>query len=304
MNLQPRHIAWIAVDWGTTHLRVYAMSAGGDVLDEASSSDGMAGLNRDDFEPALLRLIEPWLNAGIMQVLACGMVGARQGWVEAPYNSVPCTTDGNTPIKIECQDKRIQVFIVPGIKQPQPADVMRGEETQIAGFLEQQPDFDGVICLPGTHTKWAHISAKEIVSFRTFMTGEMFGLVSEHSVLRHSVSGQGWDDIAFLNAVDETLSRPEVLAAKLFSIRADSLLNNQENTLARAKLSGYLIGAELAGAKPYWLGQPIVIIGATNLVKNYQSALLAQGAETRIVEGAEMTLLGLTAARNALAVTV
>ena len=87
MNLQPRHIAWIAVDWGTTHLRVYAMSAGGDVLDEASSSDGMAGLNRDDFEPALLRLIEPWLNAGIMQVLACGMVGARQGWVEAPYNS-------------------------------------------------------------------------------------------------------------------------------------------------------------------------------------------------------------------------
>ena len=139
---------------------------------------------------------------------------------------------------------------------------MRGEETQIAGYLAQNPDFDGVICLPGTHSKWVHVSAGEVVSFRTFMMGEMFSLLAKTSVLRHSIAETGWDEETFLTTLDQPLSRPEQLAAKLFSLRAESLLHSQTGDTARAKLSALLIGAELAAAKPYWLGQPIALIGA------------------------------------------
>ena len=88
------------------------------------------------------------------------------------------------------------------MSQSKPADVMRGEETQISGYLAQNPNFNGSICLPGTHTKWVQISAGEIVSFRTFMTGELFNIISKHSILRHSVD-EGWDEKAFLESVSE-----------------------------------------------------------------------------------------------------
>ena len=137
-----------------------------------------------------------------MPVIACGMVGARQGWIEAPYSQVPCAPVGLSMIKPVVEDTRLDVSILPGLSQTDPADVMRGEETQIAGYLAENPGFDGVLCLPGTHTKWAHISAGEVVSFRTFMTGELFALVSSQSVLRHSV-GAGWDGPAYRSAVSD-----------------------------------------------------------------------------------------------------
>ena len=176
-----------------------------------------------------------------------------------------------------------------------PADVMRGEETQIAGFLARNPGFDGVICLPGTHTKWAHVSAGEIVSFRTAMTGEMFALLSAHSVLRHSM-GQGWDAEAFATGVDQTLSRPESLAASLFSLRAEGLLADLPGDAARARLSGLLIGAELAAMRPYWLGQAVALVGAEALSAAYATALKAQGVPTQMADAEDMTLAGLTAA--------
>ena len=113
---------------------------------------------------------------------------------------------------------------------------MRGEETQIAGFIAAHPEWDGILCLPGTHSKWAHISAGEVVSFRTFLTGEMFAPLSRQSVLRHSVGGDGWDDAAFVTAVSDTLSRPEHLASSLFSLRAGSLLDDLPAATARAQL--------------------------------------------------------------------
>ncbi|MEO0743952.1 MAG: 2-dehydro-3-deoxygalactonokinase, partial [Pseudomonadota bacterium] len=154
-------VAWIAVDWGTSHLRAWLMARDGAVLDRRSSDDGMGGLARDGFAPALHALVGDALPA---PVLACGMVGSRQGWAEAPYAAVPCAPPTiHAAVTVPGADVRI----LPGVKQDSPADVMRGEETQIAGFLARTPGFDGVICLPGTHTKWAHISAGEIVSFRT-----------------------------------------------------------------------------------------------------------------------------------------
>jgi 2-dehydro-3-deoxygalactonokinase len=174
-------------------------------------------------------------------------------------------------------DPRLSVSIAPGLKQTQPADVMRGEETQIAGALRLMPAYDGVFCLPGTHSKWVHISAGEVVSFQTYMTGEMFALLSEASVLRHGMAGEGWDEAAFNAAVADAISRPERIAARLFALRAEGLIAGLTPAAARARLSGLLIGTELAGAKPYWLGQRVTLIGAEKLTAAYAAALAAAG---------------------------
>ncbi len=287
--------AWIAVDWGTSHLRAWAMSANGTVLAQASSDRGMGRLDRAGFEPALLALVGPWLQ-GSTPVIACGMVGSRQGWVEAPYAATPCPPQGGSFARAQSDDPRLAVHVIPGIKQLHPADVMRGEETQIAGYLAQNKGWDGVICLPGTHTKWAHISAGEIVSFQTFMTGELFATLATQTVLRHSIAADGWDDAAFDTGLADAYGRPEKLAGRLFSLRAEGLLHDLPGAAARARLSGLLIGAELAAAKPYWLGQQIAVIGAGALARLYVTALAQHGAPATQVNAEAATLAGLTAA--------
>ncbi len=289
---------WIAVDWGTSNLRAWKMGADGRAVEEAGSDAGMGTLDRDGFEPALLALIEPWLTEGeVTPAVACGMVGARQGWVEAAYARAPCPpVSAGGFVRAPVKDPRFSFHIVPGVQQSGPDDVMRGEETQVAGFLKKEPDFDGVLCLPGTHTKWVHISAGEIVSFNTFMTGEMFALLSKNSVLRHSVTSDGWDEAEFDAAVETALSKPEQAAANLFRIRAGSLLSGLEPAAARARLSGLLVGMELAGSKPYWLGRDLVLIGNKSLSANYRRALSLCGLEAREADASEMTLSGLSQA--------
>ena len=255
----------------------------------------MGVLQPAEFEGALTAMIDPWLGKDPVPVVACGMVGAKQGWHEAAYRQVPCVPFGGVPTRPGARDPRLDVVILPGLSQASPADVMRGEETQIAGYLARNPGFDGVLCLPGTHTKWAQISAGEVVSFRTFMTGELFGLVSKHSVLRHSV-GEGWDDAAFLEAVSDAMARPEAMATRFFSLRAEGLLAGPSKAEATARLSGLLIGAELAAARPYWLGQQIVLVGERRLSSLYEQALAAQGAEPETSDATDITLAGLTAA--------
>ena len=287
--------AWIAVDWGTSNLRVWAMGADGRVLAEGESDEGMGKLAPEGFEATLLRLIAPWLNE-YPPVLACGMVGSRQGWREAPYRAVPCTPlDRAALIAAPTTDPRLHVTIAPGLMQANPADVMRGEETQIAGALRLLPGYDGVLCLPGTHSKWAHVSAGEVVSFQTFMTGELFALLSTASVLRHGMQGSGWDDAAFDSAVADALSRPERLGARLFSLRAQGLIAGLSPDAARARLSGLLIGTELAGAKPYWLGQRVTLVGAEKLSAAYARALAAQGIAAERMNATDCTLAGLAA---------
>ena len=291
-------VEWIAVDWGTTNLRAFAMGRDG-IVAQAASDDGMGRLDRDGFEPALLRLIGPWLTEGrVMDVVACGMVGSRQGWHEAPYRAVPCTPlDPAALVTAPTRDGRIRVRLVPGLKQAQPADVMRGEETQIAGTLALMPGFDGVICLPGTHSKWVHVSAGEVVSFQTYLTGELFALLSEASVLRHGMQGGGWDEAAFDTGVSDALSRPERIGARLFGIRAEGLIAGLSAAAARARLSGLLIGTELAAARPYWLGQAVVIVGSEAISASYARALMGLGVEPRLVKGGDAVLAGLAATR-------
>jgi 2-dehydro-3-deoxygalactonokinase len=229
------------------------------------------------------------------------MVGARQGWHEAKYRAVPCTPVAAGELApVTTADPRLDVAIVAGLSQSKPADVMRGEETQIAGALALLPEFDGVFCLPGTHSKWVHVSAGEVVSFQTFMTGEMFALLSTQSVLRHGMASGGWDDATFDEGLSEALSRPEKIAARLFTLRAEGLLAGLSADAARARLSGLLIGIELAAAKPYWLGQEVVLVGTEALTASYARALATQGLSARKLDATACTLSGLASARGPL----
>lgn len=290
---------WIAIDWGTTNLRGWAMGAGG-VLAESTSDKGMSQLEPAEFEGALLDMIAPWIaghSGAPIPVFACGMVGARQGWREAPYRAVPCAPMHSGALqRVPMQDARISVHIAPGLCQHKPADVMRGEETQIAGALALNPRFDGVMCLPGTHSKWAQVSAGEVVSFQTFVTGEMFALLSTQSVLRLGMTGEGWDDAAFDAGVADGMARAERLAASLFRLRAEGLLTGLSPVSARARLSGLLIGAELAAARAYWLGTDVVLIGSAKITPLYTRALAAQGVTARSLNAADCTIAGLACA--------
>ncbi|OAN89987.1 2-dehydro-3-deoxygalactonokinase [Sulfitobacter geojensis] len=290
MNVTPD---WIALDWGTSNLRAWAMKDGRAEAN-VSSSDGMGGLAREGFEPALAALVDVWDVPAQTPVIACGMVGSRQGWVEAPYNVVPCAPLAQSTVR--APSDRFNVQVIAGLRQSTPSDVMRGEETQIAGFLALNPDWDGVICLPGTHTKWVQISAGEVISFQTYMSGELFALLSGQSVLRHSVNADHWDQATFDFTIEDALSKPEKLAARLFAIRADDLLEGATAEVGRARLSGLLIGAELAAARPYWLGTNIAIIGADGTATPYARALQTQGASATIADAERMTLAGLTTA--------
>ncbi|SFR40537.1 2-dehydro-3-deoxygalactonokinase [Litoreibacter janthinus] len=295
-------VAWIAVDWGTSNLRVWAMDASGQVVDTHGSDQGMGVLDREGFETALLSLITPYLAQGrVLPVVCCGMVGSRQGWAEAAYLSTPCAPpDGQNATRVAVNDPRISVFILPGIKQISPPDVMRGEETQIAGYLAVNPDFDGVLCMPGTHTKWVHISLKEIVSFQTFMTGEMFALLSKQSVLRHCLVSSGFDQSSFDAGLSDALGRPQLVTAQLFGLRAGALVADLKPAAVRGRLSGLLIGAELSGARPYWLGQNVAIIGDPKMSDLYRKGLAAQGVDATLVDVADITLNGLKAAYESL----
>ncbi|MEN8917012.1 MAG: 2-dehydro-3-deoxygalactonokinase [Octadecabacter sp.] len=287
--------AWIAADWGTSNVRFWAIGTDGSVLGERTSADGMGSLVASEYEGVLNQSCNEWLETATM-VVACGMVGSRQGWVEAPYQTTPCAVCPTKMVKAPVERDGLTVHVIPGIRQTDPADVMRGEETQIAGFLAQNDGWDGIICLPGTHTKWVHVSAGEVVSFQTCMTGELFALLAEQSVLRHSVSDDGWNEEAFIDAMSQTLSRPERMAGQLFSLRASQLVHDTDSQTLRARLSGLLIGAELASTKPYWLGQNVALIGAEAVSQPYIAGLAAQGVAVTRADATDMTLAGIKAA--------
>lgn len=294
------HKNWIAVDWGTSNLRAWLMNEG-QALSEATSADGMSSLAPDEFEPTLLRLVAPWLaDDAVMQVIACGMIGARQGWCEAPYLTVPAAPlDAQRFVAAPCRDLRLKVTIINGVSQMEPADVMRGEETQLAGLIHIQPDFEGTVCLPGTHSKWALVRDGRIESFTTFLTGELFGLLRQQSVLRH-VTGEGVDHMAFAGGVSDGVADPGGLIAELFGIRARALLKEQLPAVASSRLSGLLIGAEIAAARRRFGGAHVTVIGTPSLADRYRRALRQSSSTVDLKDGTALTLAGLAAARAAL----
>jgi 2-dehydro-3-deoxygalactonokinase len=285
-------IKWIAVDWGTTHLRCWAMSQNGEICDQVQSSQGMAVIAaaKSDFESVLVELIEPWLEKGkTLPVVACGMVGARNGWVEVPYDPAPCPPR-TTRTRVMTRCREIDFSIYSGVKQTLPADVMRGEETQLSGLLAREPGFEGVVCLPGTHSKWVTIKGGLIQKFGTYMTGEVFGLIAGQSVLRHTLAAEGWDEAAFVTGVKMGVNTPGDFLKQCFSLRAEALLKGLDGVAARSRLSGLLIGQELSGLSDINL---VTLIGAPQMVKLYQTALSAIEMPCLVCDSEKMTLAGL-----------
>lgn len=293
-------VKWIAADWGTSNLRCWAMSETNEVLFRAESNQGMGPITSGDgdFEAALLDLIQPWLTSGERTpVAACGMVGAKQGWIEAPYSTIPCSPS-TQKVVAPTKSPDIEVFIHAGAKQLAPADVMRGEETQMAGLLAENPEFKGLVCLPGTHTKWATVDEGQIQTFDTYLTGELFTLLAEQSVLRLTLAKEGWIESAFLEALHATTKSPEKLLSQCFSLRADSLLNHLDGAEARSRLSGYLIGQELCSAlAEAESSNPITLIGSEDLVAIYRVAIEGLGFNARTVSNETAILAGLTKGR-------
>lgn len=291
-------IAWIAADWGTTNLRVWARDDAGRTVEHRQSGKGMGSLTREEFEPALLELVADLLPAaGRIPVIVCGMAGSRQGWQEAPYRPAPCTPPSlPEATRVTTRDPRLDVRILPGIKQMDPADVMRGEETQIAGFLADCPNHTGTLCLPGTHTKWVALENGRVERFQTFMTGESFALYSGHSVLRHGLSTSGLDEEAFKTAVARLLEAPSCFAAELFGVRAASLIAGQTPAQASGRLSGILIGAELAAVRDSFDLASVTLLGSEGIAGSYRTALACLGHGARLLDVETITLKGLALA--------
>ena len=291
---------WIAVDWGTSNARVWAIDEFGQPLARASSARGMATLEPHEFESALLELIGDWLSDDrSLPVFACGMVGARQGWIEAPYMEVPCKPLSPASFRLApTTDRRIAVRIAGGLCQSEPPDVIRGEETQIAGFLAERPEFDGVACMPGTHTKWVEISDGRVIRFKSFISGELFSLLQNHSVLRHSLASGNIDDAAFEDELDRLVGRSDAPLSAMFSLRAEDLLFQTPPDVLRAKLSAALIAAEGRAAQPFWNNRRVVLIGEQSLSKFYGLALNKLGVEAETPDTSELTLGGLRVAKS------
>ncbi|MEM7047571.1 MAG: 2-dehydro-3-deoxygalactonokinase [Pseudomonadota bacterium] len=304
--------AWIGVDWGTSHMRAWAFDNDNHVIAQAASPRGMASLapaEPDDprkpernpsptnpFEQALMSLVSGWLPpTQTTPVVTCGMVGARQGWQEAPYVKTPCTPPIlNQSIGVVSADSRLSVHILPGVAQDSPPEVMRGEETQIGGLLAKEPDFTGLVCLPGTHSKWVRIQpGGTITSLATYMTGELFRLLHHHSLLRFSTSKDGENAEAFAQGVHDGYSDSPDLTRLLFGIRAQQLLDdNPPNVASLSRLSGLLVGAELAsGLRSRTDTKQIVIIG--KLAPLYRQAFQEIGVATREVDSRTATCDGL-----------
>jgi 2-dehydro-3-deoxygalactonokinase len=266
----------------------------------------MGKLARDEFAPALTEVLEGELiaPAGTIEVLICGMAGAKQGWLEAPYLEAPTDLKGllKGAVRPDVPGTSIAAAILPGVCQKGGDDnVMRGEETQLLGLASIQPGFSGLVCMPGTHSKWAQLTGTRIERFSTAMTGEMFEVLRLHSVLRHSLSGDldGPGRLeGFAAGAADGLEHPENLLGTLFRVRAGSLLSGRQPDWCAGYLSGLLIGTEI-GSNRHLIGDaPVPLIGSQTLCALYRDVLAMIGAEGTPQDATQTVLAGLKAARS------
>jgi 2-dehydro-3-deoxygalactonokinase len=294
--------AFAAVDWGTSSLRVWLLDEAGKVLAERRSDEGMLVARETGFAAILERMLGELGASSTLPVIICGMAGARQGWVEAPYQDVPAKVDTVLTGAIRVSGMARDIRIVPGLAQREhdAPDVMRGEETQLVGAAERLPAGQNIVCLPGTHSKWVEVDQGTIGRFRTFLTGELFAVLSANSILKHSLDGAGSVDPASNPAFDAGVERG--LAARtlgsLFSIRAGGLLFDRKPDESAATLSGLLIGGEIAAAdRLFGLSRRVVtLVAAGRLADLYERALELAGHGAHLIDADEAVRAGLFAA--------
>lgn len=283
----------IAVDWGTSSLRGARLDGTGRVLEEKSAPLGILNVPNGDFAGVFATHFSDWMKPAGSVCLISGMAGSRQGWVEAPYVACPAGPDELKRRLHWIEPGRIA--LVPGLSDEQGAvpDVMRGEEVQIFGAMRLAGLAEGSFVLPGTHSKWATVHDGRVTGFRTCMTGEVFGLLSRHSILARTLDADApLDEAAFLRGVIRA-GNGDGLLHNAFGVRALGLFGRLSPAESASYLSGLLIGEELRLQK-LPADREVIAIGATALVARYALALRQMGVGVRTF-GAEATWAGLRA---------
>ena len=316
--------SFIAGDWGTSHLRLSLCDAAGHLL-ESRTGPGAAAvaggdLGRDGgreraFAQAFASLAAHWdQNYGELPAVLCGMVGSSIGWTQAPYVTCPARPEQIVEACVAVREGR--VHIVPGLSchnRLDAPDFMRGEETQILGALQLAPALRSgsrLLCLPGTHTKWAAVQDGVVREFLTAPTGELYAVLCDHSVLvrKPASAAHALDTQAFQQGLAQFGEFPHAqLLHRLFECRGRQLAGELEAAVADAFLSGLLIGSDVHGAlgllsdgKP----APVHLIGSAQLTRLYALALGAQGCESIEVDGATASHAGLTHVHRCLSAEV
>jgi 2-dehydro-3-deoxygalactonokinase len=274
----------IAVDWGTSSIRAYRLAADGAVTDKRSAPLGILAVKDGRFAEALESQIRDWLDAGEATVIMSGMIGSRQGWKEAPYAHCPAGLPEIAAAMVRVEWSRGSAWIAPGLTcrdESGVADVMRGEEVQILGALDALREPIALICLPGTHSKWARVEARRITRFATHMTGEVFAVMKAHSILGRMMTDAAHDMAAF-EAGLQRASDDGGLLHHLFGVRTRGLFGELTSERSAAYLSGLLIGHELRSV-PEQSGV-VYVLGAQELAHLYLHALRACGYEPRLLD--------------------
>lgn len=277
--------ALVAVDWGTSSFRAYLATAEGTVLDHVSNAKGILAVQGGRFADVLHNAIGGWIAAhGRLPILMSGMIGSRQGWVEAPY--VKCPADAKA-IAAKLSTVEVDglgaVALVPGLETRNAdgaPDVMRGEECQVLGAIAALGLRDGLFVLPGTHSKWVTVSAGTITGFRTFMSGEVFAALKGHTILGRLMSPKDGQGQGFAKGVaaGSMAGTPGDLLNRLFAVRTLGLFGEVPPPELGNYLSGLLIGAELAAGAALAKGGFTIVAGA-DLSERYAKAAGLMGVK-------------------------
>lgn len=269
----------IAIDWGTSNLRASLLGPGGAVLETRAAPGGVMAVKERRFEPALLALCSDWIAERGCALIASGMIGSRQGWQEAPYIGCPAgLAQAAAQLTRVALEGGGLLHIVPGLSctgTDGQADVMRGEETQLWGSALPA----GQCCvLPGTHAKWAWMGPGDTVeAFRTYMTGELYALLTQHGILGRLMQFGHTDSAAFEQGVRLGLAEHAHLAHTIFAARTAGLMGRIAPEGLPDFLSGTLIGAEIGSATALRRTTDVTVLGDEGLCSRYETALRLAG---------------------------
>ena len=285
-------------DWGTSRLRL--MLFDGDMRLGQVEGAGIGALAASPAD-TLLTALAPWReHHGLLRVVLCGMAGSRSGIVEAPYVPCPADSAGWARRAADLALDGLTISVAPGVAGTAPSgapDVMRGEETQVFGALALRPDLaegDQTFVLPGTHSKWCQVRDGRILSFQTFLTGEIFALLSAHSSLLLGAD-RTEDRAASAEGFEAGLSRARAggLLGSLFEARSSQLRVGRSGAWASGLLSGLTIGSEVEQAAVTFGAREVTIIGAEPLNARYVPALRNHAVATQTLSGEACALAGL-----------
>ena len=288
----------VAVDWGTSSLRGALINSEGLVLEKRAFPQGILQVAHGQFQNVFEQRFGDWIDTKTLCLIS-GMAGSRQGWREAPY--CPCPSGFEDLAQHLQWIEKDRIGIVPGLStwNDDTPDVMRGEEIQIFGALTTQQIQTAQFVLPGTHSKWAHVSDGKIYAFKTFMTGEFYALLSQHSILAKTcLPDAPLKKEVFIDGVMQ-IQKPGGLLHHAFTARSLALFEKLNPAQSSSYISGLLIGEEIKSAKAEMQGQgtPLFILGNGQLTQRYGFAMEALGL-TATALADEVTWSGLWALAN------